>query len=177
MKLVVGLGNPGRKYEKNRHNVGFMVVDALASAIVDGQWSMVKKFQSSIINYKSSIVLVKSLALMNSSGRVVKNIIAHFKLKMPELWVIHDDLDIRLGDYKVQKGKGPKDHKGLNSIYKALGTRDFWHVRVGVDNRTSDNRISGEEYVLKNFTDKEFGILDPIIDKIVKDLINRLEVN
>jgi len=174
MKILVGLGNPGDKYENNRHNVGFMVVDGLVRQMANGQWSMVKKFQSLIINHESSIIFVKPQAMMNLSGNAVKKLVDHYKIKIPDLWVIHDDLDLRLGNYKIQKGKGPREHKGLLSIYEAFRTKDFWHVRVGVDNRLPDNRIDGETYILENFTAQELDLANEVVDTIVKDLINKL---
>jgi PTH1 family peptidyl-tRNA hydrolase len=175
MKLIIGIGNPGEKYKDNRHNVGFMVLDALVRQMANGQWSMVKKFQSLIINHESSIIFVKPQTMMNLSGKAVKKLITHYSLPTPNLWVIHDDLDLQIGNYKIQKGKGPREHKGLLSIYEALRTKDFWHVRVGVDNRNPDNRIEGEEYVLQDFTDKELAVVEQVIAKIVKDLVNRLD--
>jgi len=87
-----------------------------------------------------------------------------------DLYIVHDDLDIKLGEYKIQKGKGPKVHKGINSIEKALGTDDFWRVRVGVDNRDSNNRTPGEQYVLQDFTSEEKEILDKVLDETCKKL-------
>ena len=179
MKLVVGLGNPGEKYRNNRHNVGFMVVDVLAERKTHEQWSAVKKLDCLLITIRKKLILAKSQTFMNSSGKSVRKLVNLFKIKTPELWVIHDDLDIKLGEYKIQKGKGPKDHKGLLSIYKTLGTKDFWHVRVGVENRTQglgvrDQRLSGEDYVLQDFGNEELVIIKQIIGKIVKDLIDKL---
>ena len=80
---------------------------------------------------------------------------------------MHDDLDIRLGEYKIQFAKGPKVHNGLNDIYDKLGTNEFWHIRMGVDNREPDNRTPGEEYVLMDFTKEEQNILSKVIEQIV----------
>ena len=172
-KLIVGLGNPGKKYTDARHNVGFMVVDKLAE-MINGQWLMNKKFQSLIINHKSSIIFSKPQTFMNSSGIAVKKLMVQFKVKLPNLWVIYDDLDLRLGTYKIQKGVGPKLHNGIDSIERELGTKVFWRVRVGVDNRTDDKeqRTKGEKYVLENFSEEEFRVLNTTIEKIVKDVLN-----
>ena len=91
------------------------------------------------------------------------------------MWVIHDDLDLVLGSYKIQKGKGPREHGGLLSIYEKLETKNFWHVRIGVDNRTNnkEQRTRGEEYVLQNFTDEEKSTIDVVVGNVVKDLIRR----
>jgi PTH1 family peptidyl-tRNA hydrolase len=128
------------------------------------------------------IELLKPQTFVNSSGLSVAYAYKKHSLKPDDLYVIHDDLDISLGNYKIQKGKGPKVHKGIKSVNEALGTRDYWRVRVGVENRlrqiqnpkSKTQKISGERYVLQNFTDKELEILKPVIDKIVIDLINQL---
>jgi len=166
MKLIVGLGNPGDKYNNNRHNVGYIIADKL-------------KAQSSKLK---DIVVLKTNTYMNNSGEIVKKLVAHYKIKMPNLWVIHDDLDIKLGDYKIQKGKGPKLHNGVNSIERELGNWNFWRVRIGIDNRMPNakwpmlngKKISGERYVLQDFTKEELEILERTIDNVVEELLTIL---
>ncbi len=154
MKAVIGLGNPGEKYKNNRHNIGHRVVEQLQ-----------KK------NFKG-VVLKMSDTFMNDSGSFVLRIKGNYKLESSDIYIVHDDLDIRLGDYKIQFGKGPKVHNGLSDIYQKLGTKDFWHVRVGVDNRTSENRTKGEEYVLSDFLPEE----ETVISKVVEDVCKKLEI-
>ena len=108
---------------------------------------------------------------MNDSGVFVKKLVEQNKANLSDLWVIHDDLDIALGSYKIQKGKGPKLHNGVNSIERELGSEDFWRVRVGVDNRSPESRILGEEYVLQDFTEGEKQILIKVIDDLCKKLL------
>ena len=153
MRLLIGLGNPGEKYKGNRHNVGHMVVEVLLEK-----------------GAKKNLIAKKSDVFMNNSGELVKKILDRYKLKAADLWVIHDDLDIPLGSYKIQKGKGPRLHNGINSIEEVLGSEDFWRVRVGVDNRNPEDRISGEEYVLQDFGAEEAKLLKPVIDQICKKL-------
>jgi PTH1 family peptidyl-tRNA hydrolase len=172
MKLVVGLGNPGDKHRNNRHNSGFLVVDELARTMLDEEWSSVKKIQSLIIKHKGLFVLVKPQTFMNQSGKAVKKLIDQYKIESSDLWVIHDDLDIALGDYKIQKGKGPKLHKGIESIEEKLGKTDFWRVRIGIENRSTENKISGETYVLQDFTEKEIEVIIPTIVKISKEIMS-----
>ena len=174
MKLIVGLGNPGEKYAKSRHNAGFMVVDSIIKNLSVS--SHVEKKLDSLIFYhhKTQTVFARPQTFMNSSGIAVKKLVVHFKIKLPDLWIIHDDLDLVLGSHKIQKGKGPREHNGLLSIYEKLETKNFWHVRVGVDNRSSDNRISGEKYVLQNFEETEIETRDIVIEKVVKDIMDRL---
>jgi PTH1 family peptidyl-tRNA hydrolase len=180
MKLIIGIGNPGEQYKNNRHNVGFMVLDEFSRQMTNDQWSMDKRFNSLVISHQSSVILAKPQTFMNNSGIAVKRLVVQYKAKMPDLWIIHDDLDIALGAYKIQKGKGPKEHKGLLSIYNALGTKDFWHVRVGIENRTindkwpmpNDRKISGEEYVLQDFDKREIETRDRVIERVTGELVS-----
>lgn len=152
MKVIVGLGNPGIKYVNNRHNVGHIVIDALQSL-------------------KTKDKTLKSDKYMNDSGLFVRKLKDKYpKMQMSDLYIIHDDLDIPLGSFKIQFGKGPKVHNGLNDIYEKIGTSDFWHVRVGVDNRKTDNRVAGKEYVLDDFTDEEKLVLGGVIKQICNQL-------
>lgn len=144
MKLIIGLGNPGEKYRGNRHNVGHQFVERAK-----------KGFKTDVF--------------MNDSGRFVAAKLNFLKLKPADLYVVHDDLDIRLGEYKIQMGIGPKVHNGVSSIEAALGTKDFWRIRIGVDNRDPDNRTPGEDYVLQNFSSDEKKIIEEVFDAILKD--------
>lgn len=148
MKLLVGLGNPGGKYENTRHNAGYFVVDTLKK--------MIK-------NTHREVILTKTLSFMNESGEAVKKLMDRYRVNVDDIYIVHDDLDIRLGEYKIQKGRGPKVHYGVQSIENSLGTKDFWRVRVGVDRRDLKNRIPGEEYVLQKFDPDEIKILDNVV--------------
>jgi PTH1 family peptidyl-tRNA hydrolase len=108
---------------------------------------------------------------MNESGVFVKKLVDQYKLEPSNLYIAHDDLDIPLGAYKIQLGVGPKVHNGVNSVEEELGTKDFWRVRIGVDNRKPDDRTSGEEYVLQDFTAEERKALDGVIQEICKKLV------
>jgi len=155
MKLFVGIGNPGEKYQNTRHNAGFLVVDALQK-----------------IKLPSGAIVRKSDVFMNDSGSFVKKLISKYpSIPVSSIYVVHDDLDIPLGSYKIQLGTGPKDHNGVNSVETELGTKDFWRVRIGIENRESDDRTQGEEYVLQKFTNEERVILDRTIKKLLIDLI------
>lgn len=184
MKLVIGIGNPEKKYSKTRHNVGFMALDAIASSVNGGRWIVNRKLGCSLFTVHESIIIAKPMIFMNSSGIAVKKLTTYYKLHTTDLYIIHDDLDISLGSYKIQFGKGPRNHNGLLSIYEKLGTRDFWHVRIGIENREFSqitnhrspvtSRLSGETYVLQPFKEDEFEILNGVIDKVTVDLRDRL---
>jgi PTH1 family peptidyl-tRNA hydrolase len=123
----------------------------------------------------AGFVVKKSDVFMNKSGGFVKKLVDKYKLNPSDLYIIHDDLDIPLGSYKIQLGTGPKVHNGVNSIESELGTKDFWRVRVGVDNRKPDDRVQGEEYVLQDFSEDERKTLDGVIEKICKETNHLLQ--
>jgi PTH1 family peptidyl-tRNA hydrolase len=155
MKLLVGLGNPGEKYAKNRHNVGFMFLDAFGGEIV---WRDEKKFFGTIAEMEMNgekCVLLKPDTFMNDSGKAVAAIANFYKINVSDVFVIHDDLDIGFGAWKIQQGRGPKVHNGITSIEQSVGSADFWRVRIGVDGRDPQNRTEGHAYVLQDFTNEE----------------------
>lgn len=156
MKLVVGLGNLGRQYENTRHNVGYFFID---------KFSQMKS---------TDFISKKTDVFMNDSGSAVKKFVSQYQSStVSDLYIVHDDLDISLGKYKIQFGTGPKDHNGVNSVNEALGTKDYWRVRIGIENRPalSERREpKGEEYTLQNFTEEERKIIDSVIKEICKKL-------
>lgn len=158
MKLIIGLGNPGEEYKSTRHNTGYMVVDAL------------KNSKSQKLKDSKQIKIFKSSNFMNDSGGFVVEKLKAYSLKPEALYIVHDDLDIPLGKFKIQFGHGPKDHNGILDIEEKLGTKDFWRVRVGIDNRPLDNKPMGEVYTLENFAPEEKVILDNTIHEICKKL-------
>lgn len=167
VKLIIGLGNPGEEYLATRHNVGSAVVDRLERK----GW---QKSKSGLLLYSwfsPTVELVRTSTFMNKSGDAVKFIVSKDKVDPKNLYIVHDDLDIKLGDYKIQFGKGPKDHNGLNDIYDKLGTDQFWHVRVGIENRDEENKIPGEKYVLQDFSDEESLVIDKVINEVCKKLV------
>jgi peptidyl-tRNA hydrolase, PTH1 family len=174
MKLVVGLGNPGEKYEGTRHNVGFLVADKLVG---EKSWSKSKSGQLVYAHVKMGaepVEVIKPSTFMNESGQAVKVPLSkHKELKTEDVYVVHDDLDIKLGEYKIQLGKGPKVHYGIESVEKCLVTDQFWRVRVGVENRSvrGNMGIPGMKYVLQKFTKDEQEILDEVVSKIVQELV------
>ena len=168
MRLVVGLGNPGERYKMTRHNVGYMVVDKAA----DGEFRQEKKMKAAVCR-EGDVIWAKPETYMNRSGESVQRVAGFYKIGIDDIYVIHDDLDIRLGGYKIQKGRGPKDHNGLNNITELMGNDGYWRVRVGIDNR-EDRGIVGEEYVLGSFMKDELGVVEKVTNEIVVELIERL---
>lgn len=179
MKLIVGLGNPGEKYSRNRHNVGFMVVEELARLISNSpilQFSNNTKFRAEIIQTKECI-LAKPQTFMNDSGVSVAAICQFYKIKLTDLYIVHDDLDITIGNYKIQHGKGPQVHNGLRSVEEKLGSDQFWNVRVGVENREvrGNKGIPGVVYSLQDFTGEEKVIVEGVVNDVSRDLLSILQ--
>lgn len=158
MNLIVGLGNPGKEYEYTRHNAGYLFIEKLQ-----------KDFQT------SDLVIKKTDVFMNDSGSFVKKVFEYYKVNPNNLYIIHDDLDIPLGEYKIQQGTGPKDHNGINNIEQTINTKDFWRIRIGVDNREVGNRVPGEAYVLQKFNNEELKLLGEVFNKTIKELKNKLQ--
>jgi len=135
MKLIIGLGNPGKEYEKTRHNAGFLAVDKIIEnfqfSIFNFQLKFNAEISQGIIN-NEKVISVKPQTFMNGSGQAVKAIADYYKIKPEDIIVIHDDLDIPLGKYKISKGKSSAGHKGVQSIIDLLGTKNFTRIRIGI---------------------------------------------
>lgn len=174
MTILIGLGNPGKEYAKTKHNVGFLMAEEVCRVLSlprsPQKFVERKKFKSEIADIvdaggsKRDVMCVKPLTFMNESGTAVQMVVKNHNLDgFDQLYVCHDDLDIPLGSYKLQFGKGPKVHNGLSSIYESLGSKEFWHVRIGVDGRAGDRSIPGKDYVLQPFSLDEWQILQDVI--------------
>lgn len=149
--LVVGLGNPGREYERNRHNVGFMVVEELARR-TSGSWR--SKFSGKLAEVRIDdhrVGLLKPETFMNESGRSVQAAAAFFKLEPDAILVVHDEGDLPAGRLQVRRGGGLAGHNGLRSIAQRLGTPDFLRLRVGVGRPGRGDRRGLSDYVLSDF--------------------------
>jgi len=179
MKLIIGLGNPGEKYRNHRHNVGFMVVDALAEKLGVSEYELSKKGRAQyawVNDGKEKIELFKPQTFMNDSGfSVAYAKKKHKDFKISDIYIIHDDLDLSLGTWKISWTKGPKVHGGINDIEQKLRTDKFWRVRIGVDNRGPKNKVTGKAYVLQNFSEEEVGIIKEVIEKVIMELLVRVK--
>ena len=162
MKLVVGLGNPGTKYEKTRHNSGFMALDLITNKINSQSWQ--NKFQS-LINFQTveytKVIFLKPLTFMNLSGIAVQEVLNFYKIKLEDVIILHDDIDLSLGKIKLKEGGGHAGHNGLRSISEKIGS-SFLRIRIGVSRPQSDN-VSN--YVLSEFTDTEMILLEKSLSK------------
>ena len=162
MHLIVGLGNPGKEYEKTRHGVGFLCIEHFVTVLEAPQLAIHKKSNSlvsSTTHNSTKYILAEPLTFMNNSGEAVSALLQFYKLTPADLLVIHDDLDIEFGSWKIQQGRGPKVHYGLISIENSLKTSDFKRLRIGVDGREPGTQMSGGDYVLAQFTKDELAEL------------------
>jgi len=174
MKLLVGLGNPGKEYQNTRHNVGFLFLDYLAHNSEENPaqpFTSQKKFHAEIAEIQlenEKILLLKPQTFMNESGRAVSAALQFYKLSPSDLILVHDDLDIAFGQFKIQHAKGPKVHNGVTSVESSIQSSEFLRIRIGVENRTVP--ISGSEYVLQNFSYEELNDLKAIFPQVSTSL-------
>jgi peptidyl-tRNA hydrolase, PTH1 family len=172
MWLVVGLGNPGKKYESNRHNVGFMAVDEFARAQSPADFR--DKFSGLFSRGSASfgdVALLKPLTFMNLSGDSVQPCAAFLKIAPSEIIVIHDELDVPFGEVRIKFGGGHAGHNGLRSLIDRLGTPDFIRVRVGISRPPAEFRGDVADYVLANFDSSEKAELPKVIEKAVAAVV------
>lgn len=171
MKIIVGLGNIGQKYQNTRHNTGFILLDRLAYN-KNSNWSENKKLSSKICRLNSDTIFVKPQTFMNKSGKAVSKVLSYFKDSSTEdLIVVHDDVDLEFGEVKMQKGRSSAGHKGVQDIIDKLRTSDFWRFRVGVGKSENQN-ISTEDWVLQNFTEEQLNTLKNEVFKLLLEKID-----
>ncbi len=154
MKLLVGLGNPGKKYENNRHNIGFKIIDQIAD--FNSFPTYKDKFQSNISEGRignEKILLMKPKTYMNESGMAVQLAAKFYKIKADDIYVFHDELDLRPGKMRTKTSGGHAGHNGLRSIQSCLGTPDFHRIRLGIGHPGHKDRV--HSYVLSDFSKAE----------------------
>ena len=145
IKLIVGLGNPGKEYQENRHNAGFWFVESLAS-VLGSKFNGQSKFlgETSTVNFGSKkVYLLKPQTFMNNSGGSIKSFLSYYNIKPEETLVIHDELDLPVGSVKLKLGGGHGWHNGLRDTIKALGTNNFYRLRMGIGHPGTKNDVVG----------------------------------
>lgn len=165
--ILVGLGNPGREYRGNRHNVGFMTIDRLSEAFAikigkvqakalvgSGQWEGHK------------IILVKPQTYMNLSGDAIGSLLRYYKVPLAQMMVAHDDLDLPVGVIRLRPGGGSAGQKGVASTINKVGTQNFPRLRIGIGR--PPGQMTAADYVLQNFSKADQEIMDPTIDRAVE---------
>jgi len=188
----VGLGNPGEKYEKTRHNLGFMVIDSFLKdfeSAKDGQWEDSAKFKSDIlqIEYKPKVgelvkvILAKPKTYMNNSGMATVLISSFYKIKPEDIWIVNDDFDLPLGSMKIRFGGASAGHHGVESIISALNTDKFWRFRMGTGESHAKGKMAkhkireAEDFVLGGFAKGEAGKIRELIKRGSKAISMALE--
>ena len=164
-KLIVGLGNPGRKYAHNRHNVGFQCLERLAQA--HGLSFTQRRAKAALALGKIAdvgVVLARPLTYMNLSGQAVRPLVSFYKLSLEDILVIQDDLDLPLGTTRLRPEGGSGGHKGMRSIIEALGSQAFPRLRVGIGRPPGNDAVS---YVLSDFTADEQITLESVYERAV----------
>jgi PTH1 family peptidyl-tRNA hydrolase len=163
--MIIGLGNPGRKYENSRHNIGFRVVDCLAE-----RWGITRtkeKFRGEISEGRTSpggprVILLKPLTFMNESGKSAGPAAGSNRVPLERIIVIHDEIDLPFGEIRTRMGGGLAGHNGLKSLRQGFGSPDFWRVRVGVDRPDSTDPERVAAFVLGPFTEGSGQVRDLI---------------
>ncbi|MBN8531506.1 MAG: aminoacyl-tRNA hydrolase [Alphaproteobacteria bacterium] len=166
--LLIGLGNPEPQYRRNRHNAGFMAIDAIADAWGFGaeQEKYHGLLSKGVVEGKACLAL-KPMTYMNLSGKSVQPVAAFFKIPPQRMIVLHDELDVPFGKVKVKRGGGSGGHNGIKSIDEAVG-QDYIRVRIGIGHPGDKDRVTG--HVLGNYTTDEEAQMKPVFDKVADAL-------
>lgn len=169
MKLIVGLGNPGKEYNNTRHNIGFYYIDYYAK---NNNIELTKtKFNGKYAEFSKNnekIILLKPQSYMNLSGEVVKKYVQFFKINLEDIFIIHDDLDIAFGKFKLKASGSSGGHNGLKNIELNLGTKDYKRLKIGISNNKS---IETKDYVLGKFQENEIKQLEAL-EETIKNIID-----
>ena len=165
MKLIVGLGNPGKEYNNTRHNIGYMFLDSVAKnkkLVFDNE-----KFNAKCVEYiynGEKIMLVKPLSFMNLSGGVVRKFVDYYKIDINDILVIQDDLDMHFGRIKIVYDSSSGGHNGIKDIENNLGTKKYSRLKIGISN---DKSLDTKDYVLGKFNTEELKELSNIYSKLI----------
>jgi peptidyl-tRNA hydrolase, PTH1 family len=178
MKLIVGLGNPGKEYSTNRHNIGFLCLNHFARIhriALDKKQG--KSRVGSGVVAGVDVVLAKPQTYMNASGIAVSQLLQRYKLTNQDLIVVHDDLDLPLGKIRIRQGSSAAGHNGIKSIIASLGTQDFIRIRVGISRPQAPNECAEEtiiDYVLGDFHPEDRPVIEDIIRRVSDAIVSLL---
>ncbi|KKS26220.1 MAG: Peptidyl-tRNA hydrolase [Parcubacteria group bacterium GW2011_GWA2_42_11] len=182
MKLIIGLGNPGSKYEKTRHNLGFAALDYFKNNNAGfSDWREDKKFNAllseSSIGSEEKIILAKPQTFMNLSGQTVRTLADFYKMSAADIWIIHDDMALPLGTLRISQNSSAGGHNGVESIIKNLGTKDFVRFRLGIHPIGQTflacvfkRLISTQKFVLQKFAKNELAAIEAAQQKTAEAL-------
>ena len=165
MKILVGLGNPGKKYEQTRHNAGFLAIDFILKSNDDFITAKPShEFKSEMYTWNSGdekIIFIKPQTFMNDSGQALRVICNFYKMDLSkDLLVIHDEIDLPFGDLRLSSNSSAAGHNGVKSIIENLGTQNFRRLRIGVESRKARTEMPTDAFVLQNFTSEELEQLE-----------------
>lgn len=165
--LIIGLGNPGPEYRHNRHNIGFLVLDRLVERWGSSFSSVsFKALTTDLRRQGLKIMLAKPQTYMNQSGQSVRSLVNFYKLDLSDILVVYDDVDLPFGSLRLKPSGGAAGQKGMQSIIRALGTRNFARLRVGIGR--PPGRMSVSSYVLQDFDSRELEELEFILEEAVE---------
>ena len=172
--LIIGLGNPGSNFFHTRHNVGFEFVDRLVAK--NGlTFKKIKNYEYSNFNFRNKrVVLVKPLTYMNLSGNIFPSVFSKFYMKIVNILVVLDNIDLPLGKCKLRKIGGPSTHNGLRSISDSLGSTKYSRLYIGVG---CNNKSSLRDFVLSKFSDNELGRIENIFDFLSEEILDLDDLN
>ena len=168
MKLFFGLSNPGKQYQNTRHNLGQMIIKKYVETHDRASLLNKSKLQCQLCEIDKNIFAISS-GYMNESGIALQKVAAFYKISPENIYIIHDDLDLPVGEWRLQFDRGPAGHNGVKSVIENLGTQAFWRIRVGIGKPEFDNT---EEYVLKPFSKEEKMLISETLDKILTEIEN-----
>jgi PTH1 family peptidyl-tRNA hydrolase len=171
MRLIVGLGNPGRKYKGHRHNVGFMTAEAIAVkyGVNLKKCKRTHSLRGEFVLNNEKIMLATPQTFMNNSGQSLSQLVNYYKIKPQDLWVIYDDVDLPLGKIGIRNKGSAGGHRGMQSIIDYLNNENFNRIRIGIGSNW-EKGLPAEKYVLQNFTAQERKRIDKTISEIVNNL-------
>lgn len=169
MKLIVGLGNPGREYENTRHNIGFQTIDKYANKIgVSINKSKFNGLYGEIMISGDKVFLLKPQSYINLSGEVIRKFVDFYKIDIQDILIIHDDLDLEVGTYKIKQKGSSGGHNGLKNIELHLGTQEYKRIKIGISN---NKNIDTKDYVLGKLSKEEIESFD-IVKNTVLDVLD-----
>jgi PTH1 family peptidyl-tRNA hydrolase len=180
MKIIIGLGNPGKEYKTTRHNAGFLGADFLQKEWGFAPFTLDKKMSAEISSgmiENEKVLIAKPQTFMNNSGEAVWKLLQFYKLSPSDIAVIHDDLDIAAGKFKITTSSRAAGHNGVQNIIKRLGTQEFLRTRLGIGGQVrlgidaSNNQLSSEGFVLQNFSQEELAELTKLFPEVKEHLL------
>lgn len=188
MHLIVGLGNPGKQYENTRHNIGFMALEEIAGHFDFPKFQEKLKFFGLIsegILEGEKILFLKPQTCMNLSGKSIRAVLDFYKIPLSDMLIIHDDVDLKLGTYKITENSRSAGHRGVQNIIDTLGTQEFRRIRIGAGQVSENMEMNStgtssesqpnsspqtDVFVLQKMRDEELKVLKEVFKKIVKEI-------